>query len=203
MNKHLTLLTAALLLTSASSAFAASSTDLTVTGTITPAACTPTLSSNAIDLGKISSKDLKQTSATIIDRRTLTLSVNCDATTSFALVGVDGRPGSSIESIKYGLGFINTDQKLGGLGLYIRNPVADGVPVQTIGSFDGSTWYKESIWEPKIFIAVGSLTDDSQPISVKDLTADIDVSTVIARADRLDLTNEVPIDGQVTIEVRY
>ncbi|MCU1760551.1 DUF1120 domain-containing protein [Pseudomonas sp. 14P_8.1_Bac3] len=203
MNKHLTLLTAALLLTSASSAFAASSTDLTVTGTITPAACTPTLSSNAIDLGKISSKDLKQTAPTLIDQRTLNLSVKCDAATRFALAGIDGRPGSATESIKFGLGFINTNQKLGGLGVNIKNPIADGAQVQSIASYDGSTWFGDDLWDPRTLMSVGSLADDSQPILVKDLALDLDVYTVITQADRLDLTNEVPIDGQVTIEVRY
>jgi len=203
MNKHLTLLTAALLLTSASSAFAASSTDLTVTGTITPAACTPTLSSNAIDLGKISSKDLKQNNPTLIDQRTLTMSVNCDAPTTFALIGIDGRPNTTAFSFRYGLGLINTDQKLGGFVLYTRNAVADGIQVQTIGSYDGNTWQHEKAMEPGMFFAAASLADDSQPITVKDLTFDVQVDTHIARADALDLTNEVPIDGQVTIEVRY
>lgn len=48
MNKHLSLLTAALLPTGVSSAFAASSTDLTVTGLITPGACAPALSKGGV-----------------------------------------------------------------------------------------------------------------------------------------------------------
>lgn len=32
---------------------------------------------------------------------------------------------------------------------------------------------------------------------------DMQVETVIARTDSLDLSNEVPIDGSATLEVKY
>ena len=49
MNKQLTILATALLLGATTSVFAASSTDLTITGTITPAACTPTLENGGVN----------------------------------------------------------------------------------------------------------------------------------------------------------
>lgn len=205
MNKRLSLLTAALLLAGASSAFAASSTDLTVTGTITPSACTPTLlNGGIIELGKVSSKGLNADRRTIIDTREVGLTVNCDAATRFALLGIDSRLGSSAHSSEFGLGLINIDQKLGSYKLTILNPMADGVQVQPIASSDGqNNWYFEDWWEPHLFMSVASMADGSQPVTVKDLTLDLQVTTSIARTDGLDLTSEVPIDGLATLEVKY
>lgn len=202
MNKRLSLLTAALLLTGASSAFAASSTDLTVTGLITPVACTPTLSSNSIDLGKIPVKDLTPNNPTLIDKRTLSMSVNCDSTIRLALNAIDNRAGSAFGS-GFGLGLINGTQKLGQFKLTILNPMADGVQAQSIASYDGNNWFKEPFWDAGMYMSVGSMADASQPIAVKDLVLDLQVSTQIARTDGLDLSNEVPIDGSATLEVKY
>jgi type 1 fimbria pilin len=86
MNTRLSLLTAALLLTGASSVFAASSTELTVTGLITPVACTPSLPSDGlVDLGKISAKDLFQDKETPLPDSRLQLSVKCDASAVFRI----------------------------------------------------------------------------------------------------------------------
>ncbi|WP_256590845.1 MULTISPECIES: DUF1120 domain-containing protein [unclassified Pseudomonas] len=67
MKKYLAALSATALIGVAPFAMAASSVDLTVTGTITPAACMPSISNGgAIDLGKISAKDLNPTTYTLI-----------------------------------------------------------------------------------------------------------------------------------------
>ena len=47
------------------------------------------------------------------------------------------------------------------------------------------------------------MADPSQPASVKELVTDLEVQTVIARTDGLDLSNEVTIDGSATLEVKY
>ncbi|MDI2593910.1 hypothetical protein POF45_21140 [Pseudomonas sp. 681] len=43
----------------------------------------------------------------------------------------------------------------------------------------------------------------SQPIAAQNLTLDLLIGTSIARADGLDLSNEVPIDGSATLEMTY
>ena len=117
MNKHLSLLTAALLLTGASSAFAASSTDLTVTGIITPVACTPSLANGGVvDYGKRSAKDLQSDRPhSTWSGRSLQLTVNCDASTQFALKHlITGRHRKRLAPMRiFGLGLINTNEKLG------------------------------------------------------------------------------------------
>ncbi len=205
MNTRLTTLAASVLLLSSTTAFAASSVDLTVKGLIVPSACVPTLSGGGvIDHGKISAKDLNVDRPTMIGYNTLTMSVNCDAPIQFALHSIDNRAGSGLTT-DYGLGFINETQKLGRYALTLRNPISDdGVLVQTIGSYDqGKTWFTEIAWEPGMYMSVASMDDDTQPVAVKDLRLDLNVTSTINRTDGLDLSNEVTIDGSATLEVKY
>lgn len=66
-------------------AFAASTVDLTVDGSITPAACTPTISNNGVfDFGNISAGDLSATKSTSIGAKRFSYSITCDAPTAIA-----------------------------------------------------------------------------------------------------------------------
>ncbi|MBD9440682.1 DUF1120 domain-containing protein [Pseudomonas sp. PDM04] len=205
MNKTLNTLFGALLLTGSVSAFAASSVDLTVTGMITPSACEPTLSSGGlVDYGKISAKDLNADRETPLAGQTLQFTLICDAPTPVAVQAQDNRAGSSSREDDYfGLGKINTDEKLGYMTLQLSSPVADGVTVSTIGSVDGgSTWANErTFWTDNMIAAAvpGSLT----PLSLQQLNVDLRVSPSIAPTNQLTLTNEVSIDGSVTLSVVY
>jgi type 1 fimbria pilin len=205
MKPLFTVLATGLMLLGSATSYAASTVDLTVKGLIVPSACTPVLSSGGvIDHGKISAKDLNISNPTLIGTHTLTLVVSCDSAISFALHSVDNRVGSSISSSYYGLGLINGNQKLGWFGLILDNPVADGVAVQPIASFNGQdNWYREKFWDPGLYMSVASMADDSQPVPVKDLSLELVVETSIARTDSLDLSNEVTLDGSATLEVKY
>ncbi|MGK9541651.1 hypothetical protein O6449_24280, partial [Salmonella enterica subsp. enterica] len=82
--------------------------------------------------------------------------------------------------------------------------VADGVTVQPIASMDqGKTWYSEKFWEPSMYMAAASMSDDTQPLPIQNLSVDLEVLTIINAAASLDLSNEVTIDGSATVEVKY
>lgn len=206
IKKYFAALSATALIGVAPYALAASSTDLTVTGIITPSACTPTLSGGGIvDHGKLSVQDLQQTSQTILPRQTLKLSVNCEAATVFRLNPIDNRPASSsYGDTSFGLGLINGDQKLGHFKGVFKASEADGVAVVPLRSRDnGSSWSASAWFEPNYLNAFGSSSDTTTPIAIKDLVTDLEVRTYIARADSLDLSNEVALDGSVTLEILY
>ncbi|MVV52007.1 DUF1120 domain-containing protein [Pseudomonas sp. PB120] len=206
LKKYCAALSATTLISLAPYALAASSTDLTVTGSITPGACTPTLSNGGVvDHGKTSAKDLNPDRNTNLPRETLQLSINCDAEQPIKLRVIDNRPGTSSDSTRFGLGFINGNQKLGGFYIRMANPLADGVAASTLASYDGgATWVPNKWMDPEFsLLSVGSISDTTTPIAVKDVTMDLEVSTAIARADSLDLTDEVAIDGSITLEVGY
>lgn len=199
-----TLLTA-LLLTATGTAVAASSVDLAVKGVITPSACTPTLSNGGvIDHGKISAKDLKPTLPTTLGQTLLTMEVTCDAATLFALRGIDNRAATSNSVYNYGLGLVNDTQKLGWFWMSFEKPIADDIPVRLITSWDGTTWSTDqSIWYTGLWAGFAAADDLTQPIAIQKLTTQIRVRTVVRPANNLDLSNEVPIDGSATLEVRY
>lgn len=205
MSKTLNTLFGAILLAGSTSALAASSVDLTVKGMITPSACTPTLSSGGlVDYGKISAKDLKADNPTYLERQTLQFTLTCDAPTPVAMEAKDNRAGSSFDGDQnFGLGIINVSEKLGYMELRLLSPVADGVAVTTVGSIDrGETWHVErALWRDNIVAPanIGTTT----PISVQSLTANLRIDPVIAPTNQLTLTNEVAIDGSVTLSVVY
>jgi hypothetical protein len=208
MNTRISLLTAALLLTGASSAFAASSTDLTVTGKITPAACLPSLSDNGtVDFGKRSVSDLKQTSTTHLGMKYMQVSVGCDGPTTFALNLIDNRAYSAFAPEVYGLGKTDAGEKLGGFTVAYSRAITESGPSNALVSFDeGKTWKRtESIpIDPGSWASAGNnASGDWAPVLIKTLVMDMEINAFIARADGLTLTDEESIDGAATLEVKY
>lgn len=99
-------------------AIAVSNVDLSVKGSITPAACEPILSKDGVvDHGKISITDLNPQPhlSTILPKATLELKVNCAGPTLVAIKSRDNRAGSSPEADNFtqnfGLGFVNGDKE--------------------------------------------------------------------------------------------
>lgn len=206
MHTPLKTLLATLLITTASHAVAASSVDLTVRGLITPSACEPTLSNGGqYDIGKISAKDLNANSMTDLPEHTLQLTVTCDAATLMAIEPQDNRPGSAFLDAPtvFGLGLINTTEKLGNLEMWLRNPLADGVAGRAINSVDGGlTWAQNTMFARSSLTSVADATTVA-PVPVQVFTSDMVVAPSIAPASGLTLNNEVAIDGSVTLTVKY
>jgi hypothetical protein len=50
---------------------------------------------------------------------------------------------------------------------------------------------------------VSLFSDTSRPIQAKNVTMDLTIITSIARADSLNLTEQVTLDGSITLEVGY
>ena len=185
--------------------FAASSTDLTVTGLIIPNACTPTLSDGGlVDHGKLSAKDLNQDKRTQLPIETLQLAVNCDAPVAFRLLPTDNRFGKGEYHNAFHLSSINDNQRIGSFDVRPMTPMADGVAVKVISSTnDGGSWIDAADMGTNQLSAFAAIGGPLMPIAIKDLVTDLRISTDIARADSLDLTNDVTLDGSVTLEVFY
>lgn len=205
MNHCINALLASLLVANATAALAASNTDLSVTGMITPNACTPGLSEDGkVDHGKLTKRDLHPDRTTLLPRNTLQLEVRCEGATLFALTTLDNREGSAVIPNHHGLGMTPNNEKLGSVSMGLSNPVADTAAVRTIVSLDGgASWVAGTQLSHLSLLAVASAANPTQPIAVTNFDADITLNTRIARADGLTLTDEVPLDGHVTVELRY
>lgn len=206
MDKYTPTLGATLLIACSPGVFAASSTDLSVTGVITPSSCTPSLSSGGIvDHGKVTVKDLDPEQPTRLQTGTLYLEVNCEGATFFTLSTIDNRAGTSaIHPSHHGLGMINDDQKLGSVAFGVFDPIADTVTVKTILSRnDGTGWRPSSYLGHAGLTSFAAMSDLVTPIAIKDLSARLSAFTTIVQANDLTLVDEVAIDGHVTLQLNY
>lgn len=203
------------LLAGALPAQAGSTVDLTVTGLITPVACTPTLSGGGlIDFGKISQQDLNQATGTRLPLKSLTLTVSCDAPGHFALRMRDNRDGSAHvnSEIYYGLGYDNSGNKVGVYSLKFdpKQTVAAPLPqvYGTESTTGGAAWRMAN--QNPIDIGAKSLlgftdTEGSTdgPAAIQTLTSTLTLEAVINAKQNLDLSTDIPLDGSATLEVVY
>ncbi|QOQ73520.1 DUF1120 domain-containing protein [Pseudomonas poae] len=196
-------------------AHAASTAELTVSGLITPMACTPVLSAGGlVDFGKISQKDLNQATATRLPLKTLTLTVSCNAPGRYALRMRDNRDGTAHvnSEIYYGLGLDTAGNKLGVYSVKFdpKQTVADTFPV-TYGteSTTGGVAWRTSNTNP---IDIGSrsllgFTDvvgsTAGPSAIQNLTSTLTLEAVINAKQNLDLSVDTLMDGSATLEVVY
>ena len=199
--------TLALLLAAlAPGAFAASSTDINVSGTITPSACAPALSNGGvIDHGKMTAKDLHPSKPTSLDPAEMHLEVLCEGETFFTLTTVDNRAGTSvINPAHHGLGTTPEREKLGSAAFTLFDPVADDSPVKVIISRDGgANWSANPYLGHEALTSFASLGGPNTPIALKSLTARLRVFSIIAPAASLTLLDEVPLDGQASLQLKY
>jgi type 1 fimbria pilin len=204
IKKYFAALSAIALIGVAPYALAASSTDLTVTGLITPASCTPSLSGGGtIEYGKISAKDLNQTSSTPLSEEILQLKVDCEATTPMAFRLIDNNPNSET-AWNMGLGKTPANENIGHVNIYFSDPVVDGTPVQMSESEDnGQSWNRITFIVRHSLFAPSNLADPTVTIPSKNYSTNLKITGFINRADSLTLTDEVAINGNATIQVEY
>lgn len=196
-----------LCLCSAATQLLASSTELSVRGTITPKACDVKLSDNGIvDHGRIPARSLNQYEFSPLPTRPLDLKVSCNQAVLFVLVGVDNRAPSSLgPGFYYGLGnnIHAPGERLGMVSLAFRNVMADGVPALVLASSNqGQTWFPESSAYPNNFMGFarpGTLIPEPHQL----LDAILQINTSINAAAVLSLDQEVPLDGSIALDLRY
>ena len=215
MKRIRTVLAAALSMGAVTCALAASSVDLNVSGTITPVACTPTLSNNGlVDYGKISRQDLNVDKRTQLRDESLVLNINCNTANRFALIMHDNREGSAIvnSEIYYGLKYDRSGNRI---GLYSLNfdpahTVADALPqvYRTDSTTAGRAWSLSR--SNSIPIAAKSylgFTDvagsTAGPVAIRNLSSRVTLVTIIAPTSTLDLSDDTELDGSATLEVVY
>lgn len=215
MKKLVSFMTAVIAFASVGQVVAASSVDLSVKGSITPAACTPALSNaGVVDHGKISRKDLdQQNKPTPLPVATLQLRVDCSGPTLLAVKSHDNRAGSSGEETivgrNFGLGLVNGDKKVGWYLLKTANGMADGVGRPMIESSNGTSWSDAThpglVWQVNGMRTLGTLTGGvATPLPLQVMTMDIQVETTIVRIQHLpSLGQELPLDGSATLDVVY
>lgn len=216
-----TALASILFAAASSAAFAAGSANLTVTGTIKPAACDVTFSGGGvIDLGTIAANTLSDTAPTKLAAKNSSFSVTCQSATRVMWTTGDNSAGSA--NANAGAALSNASKAYFGLGnvggknigAYVitmdQTPaVADGKNVGMIASFDqGKTWagYTSAIavnthgYQGMSWATTGTIA----PVAFMTATQPFKVEAAIAKTGELPaLTQDVAINGSATITLTY
>jgi len=199
----------------------AATVDLTVVSTVTPVACTPTLSGGGVaDYGAMPAGILKSGGITALPTRSLSLTIGCDASAKISLKVIDNRSGSMVPSIvaagsgdgslndtfNYGLG-VASGKKIGGYTITLRpgSYTGDYAAVQLFSSTDnGTTWQTTSngvVAKGQCFswgaAGTGSIG------AYQNIVGTITVQPYIDRPENLGLSQEVILDGSATLELTY
>ncbi|WP_241076810.1 DUF1120 domain-containing protein [Achromobacter xylosoxidans] len=221
INQKLATLSLALAASMVSFGAQAQSIDVRVIGTITPAACIPTLAGGGVvDYGNIAAATLNQTAATALPPHSIAFAITCDAPTRVALRTLDNRASSVVpgvikivnpgltDSTAFGLG-VGAGKNIGAFALQLE-PVditLDGSSAVTnMASADGgATWSGPFGGYARTDGAIMSwaTTGSTVPTAFTTMAGTLDVYTAIDKAENLDLSNDVVLDGLATLELVY
>jgi len=142
----------------------------------------------------------------VLPNQQMGLSISCEGLVLFALVGIDNKRESSLApDYFYGLGMNPhaPDERLGSVSLSLRGPVGDSQPMQTLTSSDqGASWKPEPNMYPRLLMGFAR-AGDTLPAPIRQLVASLRVDTSISPANTLTLHEEVPLDGSITLDLRY
>ena len=196
---------------------ASTSAELIVRGTIKPTACNLSMTGGGIiNYGDIPSGTLQQTAFNPLAERTTPLSVSCGSTPmTFGLRFVDLQSASRVSGIlnalgsgytethNYGLGMVS-GRRTGGFAVTLRDlrtSTATLFPIMRVGSggwqsSDGKVAQSPSQYSWRSGTAIS-------PASIPQLTGTIAVRAVINRAQDLDLSRDITLDGRATLELSY
>ncbi|UVL62790.1 DUF1120 domain-containing protein [Pseudomonas sp. B21-032] len=186
--------------------------EITVSGTITPAACRPAFSNQGkIDFGTIAFRELNEDSHTTLEEQTMTLTVECDSATRFGLLAHDNRRGSSTAVNFFGLGR-SDNKKIGHYQLTVdpHDAQVDGEPgYVTRGLSGGVLWERSSAGSYDLgtgahYIGFSASPGHTNgPDALTEVRTDIRLSAQVAPSRDLPATEDIALDGAVSFEVRY
>lgn len=201
-------------------AHAGTSTTLTLSGTVTPAACTIALSGGGtLTFDPVSIEALPSTGTYTMTPKTIDTTVDCQNTEqAVAISFVDNRKDSvathsdelTDSNTAFGLGTNEDALKIGSYGIKITKVTAEGAEgslLSSTGNTLASTW--SSLSSDK-FVNNGTAaqyitytdTSGSAPVSKKNYTFTLEVTPSISSAMK-GITSTANLDGNTTINVDY
>lgn len=207
---------AAMLVMAGNSVAAGPTATLQVKGSITPAACTPTLSNGGIiDVGATSTSEFGSTKFSL-PSKLVQLTVSCTAPTKLSFSATDNRSTSFVAGIggygngaDFGLGTTTDEKKIGGYTIYPKTATIDGNAADILSSDNLSSWNKfvgvmgskGTSGAEDVNISVGA-TSTGVPAAFTDMTMDLSVETFLSN-EMKSITELQNIDGNATLNFEY
>ena len=189
----------------------ASGADISVKGTITPAACTARFINDTLDFGDIRAEDLSAVQLNLLGTRQVDYLISCDAPTAVATSWTDNRAGTSHggKPQQFGLG-LEGDRKIGHYELthVEKDTMADGERVSLLVSLDGIYWEPGANQGFKVWrfgnqaygFASSGATD---PEAFSHYHGRLELQAFVAPTRELDLSKDVDLDGNATLSLVY
>ncbi|WP_082221304.1 DUF1120 domain-containing protein [Herbaspirillum chlorophenolicum] len=203
----------------AGSGGAASMVPMEVVVTLTPAACTPTLSNGGVaDYGTMNANILRQGQVTALPAMNMTFSINCDAAAKFSVRVIDNRSASLVPGIvaagsgnsalgddyNFGLG-IASGRNVGGYTIrFMPNTyTGDYRPVKLMSSTDGNTWSDAGNGAASKRLRFSWGAGNGTVDAYKAVSGSLSVQPYVNKAENLPLSQDIPLDGSATLELHY
>lgn len=222
------LLTSAIVLAMTNvAAHAAETATLSVIGSITPAACDATLSSDSVNLGTIAASQLTN-DYTVFNPSAITLNLSCDAATAIAIQTTDNRSASAMTSTEtesdmalvstdentFGLGTDSASNKIGTLSFAITDGTTNGATNTTLlvnaDATDTGGWSSTTISAASPYLlnknqyfALAESADSATPAAVTTATYTMEPSVALKKSSKYPSGETVNIDGNVTFSIVY
>lgn len=225
--KKVFLISALSLATMFSTAHAADTALLKVTGKLTNAACSPTLTKGGVaDYGHIFLGDLSPSAVNQLGHQNITLNISCPSATkvawtladnhgdtlpspSVSVKNADAKGGSAFSSSSTaGLGKTAGDVNIGAWALYVEptGVKADGVSADLLEEVGEMTWTKSTTGSVQMGNGQGmtvASTGTTTPVSITSAEFPLVVSAAIQDTTTLAITDDTNLDGEATITLKY
>jgi type 1 fimbria pilin len=187
----------------------AQSADVSIGGRIYPGACTLSLGSDGIaDLGDIRAETLNQDAETRLATASLPFDVTCQSNVRFALEGTDNT-GSSDNPTLYGLGMTPADERIGRMSIHLANyTTSTQFAYYTYSTDNGMTWSNSlpnaaAIRPDRMAGFTGTTNSSAGPAAIRFVRGNLELQPTIRPASGLTFTEDVQINGNVTLSLTY
>ncbi|MBP0596593.1 DUF1120 domain-containing protein [Herbaspirillum sp. LeCh32-8] len=198
---------------------AASSVPMEVSVTMTPAACTPTLSGGGVaDYGLMNAAILKPGQITALPAISMVFSVNCDAAAKFSVLVIDNRTASVVPGLvamgsgngalgddyNFGLGS-SAGRSVGGYSIRFvtGSYTGDYQPALLMSSPDGLNWTSAANNAVSKRLQYSWGTGGATTEAYRALSGSLSVQPYVNKPENLSLSNDVVLDGSATLELHY
>jgi hypothetical protein len=203
---------------SITSAFAAETAVMKVTGTLTNAACTAELGNGGVvDYGAIHLGELSATENNAIGQKQIAVAINCTAPTKVGFTITDNRSdsnaqlpvdvGTTAKYYTYGVGTTTEGVSIGSYGMWMEDVTADGNTVDAIANnhdWESTRWQKTTIPRSDAFSTMSfAETGTTTPMAITTANFNFVTNLVIRDTSTLAITDDTALDGQNTMTLVY
>lgn len=213
-------ITLSMVLLNATAVHAANSTNLKVTGTIRPSACTLTISAGGtVDYGTIARTELSASAPTALAEKSMAFVINCASSASKTAIKLsDNRADTAVTGIiqsvdsslsdkaAFGLGAVN-GKKLGAYSVQIYAVSGDSVLTTPYHRADSSAGWLKNVQISDHYFSGDQkswgVSETSGPSAFKKISGYLNIRAVIDKLGSLPAGDEIQLNGSSTLEFIY